>query len=73
MTRARMANDTEEFEAARQDVAEFAGKNPDRAIGGQDVVQSIKGIRRRSALTENGVYLSPKVGALRRQYRFSGD
>jgi N12 class adenine-specific DNA methylase len=70
LAKTRLSGDTAEFEAARQEAAGFAEKNPDRAIHGRDVVQSVRKRNRRSALTEDGLYLEPKAGALRERYRF---
>lgn len=72
LAESRLSGDAEGFEAARQAAAGFTEKNPERAIGARDVIQSAKMRKRRTALTEGGVYLAPQAGALRKWYRFGG-
>jgi N12 class adenine-specific DNA methylase len=61
-------------EAGLQSAAEAARKfgltNPDHAISGENVRQSARARARRKALTEGGLYLSPRSQGIRERYGF---
>lgn len=70
--RARMDGDKDDAAEAMAEIQAFNKRNPQEAINGEAVIQSIQQRRRHERQTVDGTYLPPKRDHLREVGRFAG-